>query len=132
MIKVNSDRKWMRQKYLQDFSNEKFRKQFYFFTCILPDYVSHESLKEFWRNSHFENVRADFLRRCQDSLRQTSPYAFVRTLFKTSDYVKSHSTSQISRGGQYHSICKITAPLCFLKTVNDWLKPKQHLDNQMI
>ena len=44
-----------------------------FFSCILPDYVSHESPKEFWKNSHFENMRADFLRRCQISLRQTSP-----------------------------------------------------------
>ena len=31
----------------QDFINEKFRKPFYFFTCILPDYVSNESLKEY-------------------------------------------------------------------------------------
>ena len=53
--------------------SEKFRKQLYFFTCILPDYVFHESPKEFWKNSHFENMRADFLRRCQNSLRQTSP-----------------------------------------------------------
>ena len=27
-----------------------------FFICILPDYVSHESSKEFWKNSHFENM----------------------------------------------------------------------------
>ena len=46
---------------------------FIFFTCILPDYVSHESFKEFWKNSHFENMRADFLMRCQNLLRQTSP-----------------------------------------------------------
>ena len=52
-------------------SIELLKKQFYFFTYILPDYVSHESLKEFWKNSHFENMRADFLRRCQNSLRQT-------------------------------------------------------------
>ena len=39
----------------------------------VPDYVSHESLKEFWENSYFENMRADFLLRCQTSLRQTSP-----------------------------------------------------------
>ena len=38
--------------------NEKFKKQFYFSTFILPDYVSHESSKEFWKNSHFENMRA--------------------------------------------------------------------------
>ena len=46
---------------------------FIFFTCILPDYVSHKSLKEFWKISHFENMRADFFRRSQNSLRQTSP-----------------------------------------------------------
>jgi uncharacterized protein with PIN domain len=49
------------------------KNKFYFFTCILPDYLSHESSKEFWKNSHFENMRADFVRRCQNSLRQTSP-----------------------------------------------------------
>jgi hypothetical protein len=31
------------------------------------------SSKEFWKNSHFENIRADFLRKCQNPLRQTSP-----------------------------------------------------------
>jgi hypothetical protein len=35
---------------------------FIFFTCILPDYVFNESLKEFWKNSHFENMRAEFLK----------------------------------------------------------------------
>ena len=29
---------------------EKLRKQSYFFACILPDYMGHESLKEFWKN----------------------------------------------------------------------------------
>ena len=42
-------------------------------TCILSDYMSHESLQKFWKNSHFENMRADFHKRCQNSLRQTSP-----------------------------------------------------------
>ena len=59
---INSDRKWIWQKHLQKFWNEKFRKQFYLFTCILPDYTGHESLKEFWKNSHFENMRAGFLK----------------------------------------------------------------------
>ena len=45
---VNSDRKRIGQKYTKDFKNKKFRKQFHFLTCILPDYVFHESLKEFW------------------------------------------------------------------------------------
>ena len=51
--------------------SEKLRKQFCFLTCILPDYVAHESFKEFWKNGHFENMRADFFRRCQNSLWQT-------------------------------------------------------------
>jgi hypothetical protein len=50
----------------------KSSKTILFSTCILPDYVSYESPKEFWRNSHFENMKADFLRRCQNSLWQTS------------------------------------------------------------
>ena len=53
--------------------DEKLRKQSYFFACILPDYMGHESFKEFWKNSHFENMRVDFLQRCQNSLRQNSP-----------------------------------------------------------
>ena len=51
--------------------SEKFRKQFCFLTCILPDYVAHEKLQRMLENGHFENVRADFLRRCQNSLLQT-------------------------------------------------------------
>ena len=57
---------------LKNCINEKFRKQLYFLTCILPDYMFHESPKEFWKNNHFENMRASFFRRCQNSLRQTS------------------------------------------------------------
>ena len=33
---------------------------FYFCTCILPHYVAHESLKFFWKNIYFENMRAGF------------------------------------------------------------------------
>ena len=47
---------------------------FYFLTNILPDFVTHESSKEFWKNSHFENMRAGFLLMCQNSLRQTTPW----------------------------------------------------------
>ena len=43
--------------------SKKFRKWFHSCTCILPDYVSDESSKEFWKNSHFENLRAGFLGR---------------------------------------------------------------------
>jgi len=42
--------------------SKNIKKQFYFLTCILSDYVFHESLKEFWQNSHFENMRAGFLK----------------------------------------------------------------------
>ena len=55
------------------FIYKKLKKQFYFFTCILPGYVFNESPKEFWKNSNFENVRANFINRCQNSLRQNSP-----------------------------------------------------------
>ena len=58
---------------LRFFIYKKFKKQFYFFTCILPGYVFNESPKEFWKNSNFENMRANFIRRCQNSLRQNSP-----------------------------------------------------------
>jgi len=57
---VNSDSTWKAQNYIQNVASEKFRKQFYFLTCILPDYVPQESLKEFWKNSHFENMLAGF------------------------------------------------------------------------
>ena len=58
---------------LRLFIYKKFKKQFYFFICILPGHVFNESLKEFWKNSNFENMRANFLRRCQNSPRQNSP-----------------------------------------------------------
>ena len=59
---LKSDSKWKAQNYIQNFVSKKFRKQFYFLTCILPDYVRHDSLKEFWKNSPFENMRAGFLK----------------------------------------------------------------------
>ena len=52
--------------------SEMFSKKLYFFTYISHDYVFHESPKEFWKNNHFENMRAIFLRTCQNSLWQTS------------------------------------------------------------
>jgi hypothetical protein len=55
------------------FIYKKFKKQFEFFTCILPGHLFHENPKEFWKNSHFENIRAGFLRWCQNSLWQNSP-----------------------------------------------------------
>ena len=56
-------------------------KQHKFFTCISPDYVFHESPKEFWKNDHFENMRADFLRRCEKSLWQTDDAFAGMTIF---------------------------------------------------
>ena len=71
--KLKTDRKWKWQKFFQKFISEKFKKQFYSFICILPDYLSHESSKIFWKKRHFKDMRAGFLRRCQNSLRQNSP-----------------------------------------------------------
>ena len=34
----------------------------------------HENLKEFWKNSHFEKMRAGFLLFCKNLLRQTTPW----------------------------------------------------------
>ena len=45
------------------------KKLIYFFTCILPNYVPHEIIKEFWKNSQFEIMLTGFLPRCQNSLR---------------------------------------------------------------
>jgi hypothetical protein len=59
---VKSDSKRKAQNYIQNFVSKKFREQFYFLTYILPDNVFHESIKEFWQNSHFENMRAGFLK----------------------------------------------------------------------
>ena len=61
-IVVKSDSKRKAQNYIQNIVSKKFREQFYFLTYILPDNVFHESIKEFWQNSHFENMRAGFLK----------------------------------------------------------------------
>ena len=42
-------------------------------TYILPHCVFHESFKECWKCSHFENMKDDFLMWCQKSLWQISP-----------------------------------------------------------
>jgi hypothetical protein len=66
----------MRKKYdsgkLKNFNNVKFKKTFYFFTSILPDYVAHELTKDFLKSSHFENITTGFLLKCQNTLRQTT------------------------------------------------------------
>jgi hypothetical protein len=58
------------------------------FTCILPDYVTNEIQKEFWKNSHFENTRTCFLLRCQNSLRQNSPKMMHFQAWKKKDFNK--------------------------------------------
>ena len=63
---INSDRYQIGQIIFKHFINLGSNSVF---TCILPE--GHKSPKEFWKNSHFENMRADFLRRCQNSLWQT-------------------------------------------------------------
>ena len=50
-------------------SIKNLRRLFYLFTYILIDYLVHEITEEFWKNSHFENMRTGFLQRCQKSLR---------------------------------------------------------------
>ena len=44
-----------------------------FFYLFLPDYVSHERLKEFCKNSHFENMRAGFLNGVKAHLGKLTP-----------------------------------------------------------
>ena len=51
------------------FSSKISRKCFVFLIYILIDYLVHEISKEFWKHSHFENMRAGFLLRCQNWLR---------------------------------------------------------------
>ena len=50
-------------------SIKNLRRRFDLFTYISIDYLVHEITKEFWKNSHFENMRTGFLQRCQKSLR---------------------------------------------------------------
>ena len=47
------------------------QNNFVFFPEFYLTHVAHESFKEFWKNGHFETMRADFPRRCQNSLRQS-------------------------------------------------------------
>ena len=51
--------RYKRDNLFQYFSLMKSSEnEFNFFACILADYLAHESPKEFWKNSHFENMRA--------------------------------------------------------------------------
>ena len=51
----------------------KLQKIFYFLTCIFPDFVVDEITREFWKSSHFKNMRADFPLECQNPLRWNTP-----------------------------------------------------------
>ena len=51
------------------FSSKTLRQCFIFLIYTLIDYLVHEISKEFWKHSHFENMRAGFLLRCQNWLR---------------------------------------------------------------
>ena len=70
---INSVSKQKAQKYIQNCHKVKVQKTVLFFTSILPDYVFLESPKKFWKKSPFEPMRAGFLRKHQNSLRQISP-----------------------------------------------------------
>ena len=48
------------------FSSNTSRQCFIFLIYILIDYLVHEIFKEFRKHSHFENMRAGFLLRCQN------------------------------------------------------------------
>ena len=73
---------------IKNFISKKFRKWFYFFTCILPNYLIHKSQKEFWKNSHFENTRAGFLLRCQNSLWQNTSEIMHFQAWKNKDFIQ--------------------------------------------
>ena len=70
---IDSYSKRMSQKCYQFFINEKLKKLIYFFICILPNYVPHEIIKDFLKNSHFENMTDGFLLSCQNTLRWNTP-----------------------------------------------------------
>ena len=65
---LKSVKKWILQNCCQFFIDEKLKKLFHFFISILPipNYVPYEIITEFWKNSHFENMTADFVLSCQN------------------------------------------------------------------
>ena len=66
---LDSDSKRIRQKFYQFFINEKFKKIFYLFICMLPNYMVHDIIKFFWKKRCFENMPAGFPLMCQNPLR---------------------------------------------------------------
>ena len=69
------------------FFSKKFRKWFNYFTCILPNYLTNKSQKEFWKNNHFENTRAGFLLRCQNPLRQNTSKIMHFQIWKNKNFI---------------------------------------------
>ena len=65
----------------------KVEKSYSFFTCILLNYVPHEIIKEFWKNSHFENMSAGFLLRCQNTLRWNTSLEILSNFVAFSEYI---------------------------------------------
>ena len=43
------------------FSDKNFKICVYFFSCILPDYMADDIIKDFWKNNHFENMARTYL-----------------------------------------------------------------------
>ena len=72
-VQIKTGRLKRSQFSIQLFISWKLQKLFYFLTCILADFVADEITKEFWKSSHFENITAGFLLRCQNTLRWNTP-----------------------------------------------------------
>ena len=51
---------WLKWKHYRPV-HKKYDSIKIIFTCILPHYAAHDITKEFWKNSHFENMTAGFL-----------------------------------------------------------------------
>ena len=58
------------QIWIQIFFDKKIWNFVYFFTCILPNHMAHNILKDFLKKSLFANMTAGFLLTCQKSLRR--------------------------------------------------------------
>ena len=63
------DRSQKRKCTFKIFSNEKFKKIFYLFMCMLPDYLAHDITKKFEEKRRIENMTTSFSQRCQNPLR---------------------------------------------------------------
>ena len=78
----------MDKSVFKNFIDKKFRKQFYFATCILPEYMCHGISKNFWKNNHLFLTKA----KCRDMvennvfrLRQAGQSSAMQGIQKTID-----------------------------------------------